>query len=117
MLDFVIVGASFLLRWVVSLGPYSGKNTPPLFGDYEAQRHWMELTLHQPLSKWYFFDLEYWVCYFILIKSLTYFRDLITLHSRLTTCFFVEKLLIFSTHLGLLMGLLEDSNHLITKCS
>jgi len=60
MLDFVIVGASFLLRWVVSLGPYSGKNTSPLFGDYEAQRHWMELTLHQPLSKWYFFDLEYW---------------------------------------------------------
>lgn len=26
---------------------------PPKFGDYEAQRHWMELTLHTPLKEWY----------------------------------------------------------------
>lgn len=60
MLDFVIVGASLLLRWVVSLGPYSGKGTPPMYGDMEAQRHWMELTLHRPIDQWYFYDLPYW---------------------------------------------------------
>lgn len=53
-----------LLRWLVGLGAYSGAGTPPLFGDYEAQRHWMELTLHLPLSGWYFNsttnDLLYW---------------------------------------------------------
>ena len=29
-------------------------------GDYEAQRHWMELTYHLPISEWYYHDLEYW---------------------------------------------------------
>ncbi|KAL3786021.1 hypothetical protein HJC23_001418 [Cyclotella cryptica] len=29
-------------------------------GDYEAQRHWMEVTLHLPISEWYHYDLEYW---------------------------------------------------------
>jgi alpha-1,3-glucosyltransferase len=39
-------------------------NQPPKFGDYEAQRHWMELTLHTPLREWYVQtprnDLLYW---------------------------------------------------------
>ncbi len=35
-------------------------NKPPLYGDFEAQRHWMELTLHLPADKWYYYDLEYW---------------------------------------------------------
>ncbi|RKP06450.1 glycosyl transferase [Thamnocephalis sphaerospora] len=51
---------AFLVRWAVSLGPYSGEATPPVFGDYEAQRHWMEITLHLPPSRWYFYDLSYW---------------------------------------------------------
>jgi ALG6, ALG8 glycosyltransferase family. len=29
-------------------------------GDYEAQRHWMEITLHLPISQWYKYDLSYW---------------------------------------------------------
>lgn len=33
---------------------------PPLFGDYEAQRHWMELTIHLPVKQWYTYDLQYW---------------------------------------------------------
>jgi alpha-1,3-glucosyltransferase len=37
-----------------------GEATPPIFGDYEAQRHWMEITLHLPLKQWYFYDLHYW---------------------------------------------------------
>ena len=31
-----------------------------MFGDFEAQRHWMELTINLPISQWYFFDLQYW---------------------------------------------------------
>jgi len=31
-----------------------------MFGDYEAQRHWMELTNHLPLRQWYTYDLQYW---------------------------------------------------------
>ncbi len=27
--------------------------TPPAFGDYEAQRHWMEVTTRLPLGRWY----------------------------------------------------------------
>lgn len=42
-----------------SLG-ISGLNVPPMHGDFEAQRHWMELTIHLPLTKWYFYDLQYW---------------------------------------------------------
>lgn len=29
-------------------------------GDYEAQRHWMELTWHLPIGDWYWYDLQYW---------------------------------------------------------
>lgn len=32
---------------------YSGEGNPPMYGDYEAQRHWMEITLHTPLSQWW----------------------------------------------------------------
>nr|CAD7440102.1 unnamed protein product [Timema bartmani] len=39
-------------------------NKPPLYGDYEAQRHWMEVTYNLPLSDWYHNttnnDLMYW---------------------------------------------------------
>ena len=31
-----------------------------MYGDYEAQRHWMELTIHLPLREWYTYDLPYW---------------------------------------------------------
>ncbi|CAO3688889.1 unnamed protein product [Umbelopsis vinacea] len=51
---------ALLIRWSVALNPYSGFQTPPLFGDYEAQRHWMELTIHLPITKWYRYDLQWW---------------------------------------------------------
>eukprot|EP01133_Synstelium_polycarpum_P001104 gene1104-1258_t len=39
-------------------------STPPMFGDYEAQRHWMELTTKLPITQWYFNttdnNLQYW---------------------------------------------------------
>ena len=31
-----------------------------MYGDYEAQRHWMELTIHLPTRQWYTYDLQYW---------------------------------------------------------
>ncbi|KAH6912825.1 glucosyltransferase Alg6 [Coprinopsis sp. MPI-PUGE-AT-0042] len=31
-----------------------------MYGDYEAQRHWMELTVHLPFRQWYTYDLQYW---------------------------------------------------------
>lgn len=31
-----------------------------MYGDFEAQRHWMELTIHLPTSMWYLYDLQYW---------------------------------------------------------
>ncbi|ORX74683.1 ALG6, ALG8 glycosyltransferase [Linderina pennispora] len=32
----------------------------PCSADYEAQRHWMEITTHLAPSEWYFYDLQYW---------------------------------------------------------
>ncbi|KAI1709980.1 ALG6, ALG8 glycosyltransferase family domain-containing protein [Ditylenchus destructor] len=53
-----------VLQCVVSTGHYSGHNTPPMFGDFEAQRHWMEITVHLPPEEWYVNstknDLNYW---------------------------------------------------------
>ena len=73
---------SILVRWCVSLSSYSGKiclkatnfftlinevflsvdflnvhlaagkGKPPMFGDYEAQRHWMEITYNLPVDEW-----------------------------------------------------------------
>ncbi|XP_070563337.1 dolichyl pyrophosphate Man9GlcNAc2 alpha-1,3-glucosyltransferase-like [Ptychodera flava] len=52
------------VRWSVSLNSYSGAGIGPMFGDFEAQRHWMEITHHLPLKEWYFNtsgnDLMYW---------------------------------------------------------
>lgn len=49
-----------LFKWAVSLWGYSGFQKPPMHGDFEAQRHWMELTTHLPMSMWYYYDLPYW---------------------------------------------------------
>lgn len=31
----------------------AGAADPPKFGDYEAQRHWMEITTNLPMQQWY----------------------------------------------------------------
>ncbi|XP_054787551.1 probable dolichyl pyrophosphate Man9GlcNAc2 alpha-1,3-glucosyltransferase [Prosopis cineraria] len=55
---------ALLVRAAVSLHPYSGAGHPPKYGDYEAQRHWMEITLNLPVREWYrnstTNDLSYW---------------------------------------------------------
>lgn len=56
--------AGMLLRAIISLHSYSGQNTPPMYGDFEAQRHWQEITINLPASEWYTNttdnDLMYW---------------------------------------------------------
>ncbi|KAI5300234.1 hypothetical protein KEM56_002622, partial [Ascosphaera pollenicola] len=56
----VLLMAAALFRWAVGLWGYSGLGVPPMHGDFEAQRHWMEITTQLPLSQWYFYDLQYW---------------------------------------------------------
>ncbi|KFM67248.1 Dolichyl pyrophosphate Man9GlcNAc2 alpha-1,3-glucosyltransferase, partial [Stegodyphus mimosarum] len=55
---------SIIIRWVVSRFPYSGAGKPLMYGDYEAQRHWMEITVNLPVNEWYKNstknDLLYW---------------------------------------------------------
>jgi alpha-1,3-glucosyltransferase len=53
----IVVG---LFRWTTGLWSYSGYQSPPMHGDFEAQRHWMEITKHLPVSQWYFYELEWW---------------------------------------------------------
>ena len=56
--------AAVLFRSCVSLHGYSGEGVPPMYGDYEAQRHWMEVTVNLPPRAWYVHgadnDLQYW---------------------------------------------------------
>lgn len=60
----LLVIAMVLYRYCIGLWPYSGESVPPMFGDYEAQRHWMEITTSLPIGDWYrnttHNDLLYW---------------------------------------------------------
>lgn len=38
----------------------SGFQKGTMHGDFEAQRHWMEVTINLPVSHWYFYDLQWW---------------------------------------------------------
>lgn len=59
-----LICVSALVRWLVGQFPHSGQGTPPMYGDYEAQRHWMEVTVNLPIKDWYKNtpdnDLLYW---------------------------------------------------------
>jgi len=64
-LDYVVLfSVAVVLRYGTSLWPYSGQGVPPMHGDYEAQRHWQEITINLPLVDWYNQtqdnDLQYW---------------------------------------------------------
>ncbi|NXY21797.1 ALG6 glucosyltransferase, partial [Atrichornis clamosus] len=43
---------------------FVGAGKPPMYGDYEAQRHWQEITYNLPIRQWYFNtsdnNLLYW---------------------------------------------------------
>ncbi|XP_014673327.1 PREDICTED: dolichyl pyrophosphate Man9GlcNAc2 alpha-1,3-glucosyltransferase-like [Priapulus caudatus] len=60
----ICVSLAVAVRMLCALGSYSGQGTPPMFGDYEAQRHWMEITQNLPAEEWFVNssrnDLMYW---------------------------------------------------------
>ncbi|XP_078040141.1 dolichyl pyrophosphate Man9GlcNAc2 alpha-1,3-glucosyltransferase-like [Augochlora pura] len=60
----IIILFALLLRWCITYHSYSGQGKPPMFGDYEAQRHWQEITFNLPIENWYTNttdnDLQYW---------------------------------------------------------
>lgn len=57
---YIIVIFAMIIKCAVGLGSYSGEGTPPMFGDFEAQRHWLEITTELSITEWYFYDLQYW---------------------------------------------------------
>jgi alpha-1,3-glucosyltransferase len=63
-LGLCLFGITILLRLAIALHSYSGAGNPPMYGDYEAQRHWMEITVHLRPHQWYANgtdnDLNYW---------------------------------------------------------
>jgi alpha-1,3-glucosyltransferase len=63
-LYILVVLVGLLLRILVGFSPYSGEHDSPRFGDFEAQRHWMEITVNLPTKEWYSGsdanDLSYW---------------------------------------------------------
>ncbi|KAL3904654.1 MAG: hypothetical protein SGILL_009984, partial [Bacillariaceae sp.] len=64
-LFILLFGFATLLRIGIGYHPHSGQDNfhgskTAYGGDFEAQRHWMELTLHLPVGDWYWYDLEYW---------------------------------------------------------
>lgn len=64
MLDVAISVVSVLVRVAIGLWGHSGQGCPPMFGDFEAQRHWLEVTTALPIGEWYKHtdrnDLQYW---------------------------------------------------------
>jgi alpha-1,3-glucosyltransferase len=60
----MLVSIAIMLRAIIALWGYSGAGKPPMYGDFEAQRHWMEVTIGLPIGDWYrnttSNDLQYW---------------------------------------------------------
>jgi len=64
-LQLVLISSfAVLLRCCVTYHSHSGEGKPPMYGDYEAQRHWQEITLNLPSNDWYINTtdnhLQYW---------------------------------------------------------
>lgn len=57
---YILIISAIIIRSAVGLGAFLGMGEKPINGDFEAQRHWMEITINLPLNQWYFFDLQYW---------------------------------------------------------
>ncbi|KAJ3280535.1 Glucosyltransferase-like protein, partial [Borealophlyctis nickersoniae] len=51
---------TIFVKSAVGLNGYSGQGVPPVYGDFEAQRHWLEVTVNLPPREWYRYDLKYW---------------------------------------------------------
>ncbi|KAL7672270.1 hypothetical protein ACOME3_007161 [Neoechinorhynchus agilis] len=65
LLIISVVSFGYFLRSLIARdSSYSGKNRPPMYGDFEAHRHWMEITNNLPVQDWYTQtkdnNLSYW---------------------------------------------------------
>eukprot|EP00760_Papus_ankaliazontas_P033248 PhM_4_TR6265/c0_g1_i1/m.83105/K03848/ALG6; alpha-1,3-glucosyltransferase len=64
VLFITILVISVILKTAMFTQSHSGEGKPPMFGDFEAQRHWLEITNHIPRCDWYRNttrnDLQYW---------------------------------------------------------
>ena len=63
-MEYIIIAVALLLRCMVGLWGHSGEGVAPMYGDFEAQRHWLEVTSNLPVGDWYRDtvdnDLQYW---------------------------------------------------------
>lgn len=68
-LSFLVLFWGFvsMLRIAIGFHPHSGQDNyhgsldkGAYGGDFEAQRHWMELTINLPIGDWYWYDTAYW---------------------------------------------------------
>src|SRR5690349_17816878 len=74
-LSLLLQSESSVVSAVIPVSPFPFENIPmlklslgmgdkPTYGDYEAQRHWMEMTLNVPTWGWYipsaWNNLTYW---------------------------------------------------------
>lgn len=60
-----VLCAVIFVRVLVGYQPHSGQDNyhgskVAYGGDFEAQRHWMEITVNLPVGEWYYYDLDYW---------------------------------------------------------
>ena len=49
----LIIALAILVRILLALGSYSGEKDYPNFGDFEAHRNWMSITVNRPIHSWY----------------------------------------------------------------
>jgi alpha-1,3-glucosyltransferase len=64
-LPLLLCAITSLFRVLIAFHPHSGQDNhhgarKAYGGDFEAQRHWMELTYHLDIGEWYYYDLQYW---------------------------------------------------------
>ena len=78
--SITIVLIVIFVRLCVGVGPYSGQGKPPMFGDFEAQRHWLEITNNLDISNWYINttnnDLQYWGLGNLISKYISFEKPL-----------------------------------------
>ncbi|MGH0179384.1 UNVERIFIED_CONTAM: hypothetical protein FKN15_002841 [Acipenser sinensis] len=44
----------------------------PMFGDYEAQRHWQEVTYNLPVEEWFYYELDQPQCIVVAADLIVY---------------------------------------------
>ncbi|KAL1241632.1 3-glucosyltransferase,Dolichyl pyrophosphate Man9GlcNAc2 alpha-1 [Trichinella pseudospiralis] len=126
---FLVALTAICFRWSTAFGTYSGFKIL-MYGDFEAQRHWMEITVNLPLNEWYIHtnrnDLMYWgldypplTAYhsFLFGKLAQYFNvswvELYKSRVFFTSCYAYSKSLPSHMHLLFLFILLYPGNILI----